>query len=260
MTATAPYSIPQEAGRWRALSLAVLVHAALLALLWVGISWQSKTPMTVEAEVWSPQTQEAAPRAEPVPETKPAPPPVVAEKPVDKPDIALALEKKRKATLEKKALEEEQLKIKKEAALKNETKAAADKKKKQEAADEALTAKMREQDLQRMKGGSGGPGKAAQSQGIQGDPSYVSKISQKIKSNTSFDVAADLLGNPTVEYEISLFPDGTLRGIPRKLKSSGIPAFDEAVLRAINKSQPFPADKSGSVPSSLIVIHKPKEN
>lgn len=32
--------------------LALLVHLALLVFLWIGVSWQSETGDTVEAEVW----------------------------------------------------------------------------------------------------------------------------------------------------------------------------------------------------------------
>jgi colicin import membrane protein len=38
-----------------------------------------------------------------------------------------------------------------------------------------------------------------------------------------------------------------------------VPGFDEAVRRAIEKSQPFPKDKNGSVPSSFVSVHKPKD-
>ncbi|EGF32833.1 putative tolA (transport transmembrane-like protein) [Oxalobacteraceae bacterium IMCC9480] len=73
-----------------------------------------------------------------------------------------------------------------------------------------------------------------------------------------FNGAEDVEGNPSVEYAVELLPDGTVRGI-RKLKTSGIPGFDEAVRRAIEKSQPFPADKSGTAPSGFTVSHKPKD-
>jgi colicin import membrane protein len=42
-------------------------------------------------------------------------------------------------------------------------------------------------------------------------------------------------------------------------KSSGIDAFDEAVKRAIERSQPFPPDQTGTVPGRLTVVHKPKD-
>ena len=107
------YQIPQEPGRLRALGLALLVHLMLLGFLWFGVSWQSDTPVAVEAEIWNPVAREAAPLPppppappEPVPEPpkpvavieppKPAPvaEPVKAKLP--DPDIALEKEKKRK--------------------------------------------------------------------------------------------------------------------------------------------------------------------
>ncbi|MEO8838747.1 MAG: protein TolA, partial [Herbaspirillum sp.] len=121
MTDSAPYLVPKEPGRWRAAMLALVVHVALLVFLWVGVSWQSETPVGVEAEIWSPQNREAVPlpkvalppektvEPKPKPEPKPEPKPVIKEvikppvvEPVQKaPDIALEQEKKRKAELKR---------------------------------------------------------------------------------------------------------------------------------------------------------------
>jgi colicin import membrane protein len=312
MTDATPYTVPKEPGRWRAITLAALVHAALLVFLWIGIRWQNETPVVIEAEVWSPQTREAAPLPQPAPEPEPTPvvketpkpevkePPVVKpEPPVAKPDIALEQEKKRKAEekrlederLAKKKAEEEKLAKKKEederlkkqkqkeeeeqlAKKKAEDKlraekeaqtkkAAAEKKRKEEEAEEKLLAKAREEEMRRIAGGvtgSGGAGDAPKSQGGRGDASYLQKVAARIKSNTIFNVSDDIAGNSAVEYAVELLPDGSLRGEPRKLKSSNVPGFDEAVLRGIVKSQPFPRDeKSGSVPSRFDVSYKPKE-
>ncbi|MDP5009403.1 MAG: hypothetical protein NWQ13_10600, partial [Glaciimonas sp.] len=46
-----PYAVPQEPGRWRAIALAAIVHAALFLFLWAGVRWQSEVPIAVEAEV-----------------------------------------------------------------------------------------------------------------------------------------------------------------------------------------------------------------
>lgn len=315
MTGEAPYTLPKEPGRWRALALAALVHLALLAFLWVGIRWQNETPATIEAEVWSPDVREAAPAPEPVqreepkpqptpqpqPVAKEVPKPKVEEPPVVKPDIALEQEKKRKAeekkrleerleqerlAREKKRLEEEKEKLAQEKKRQEEEKLAKLKLKQQEEAkrleqeklekakkeaaekkkreqEEAVLAKMREEDMRRITGsvaGTGGTGEARQSQGGRASSEYAGRVGAKIRSNTIFNVTADMTGNPAVEYQVDLLPDGSLRGSPRKLKSSGIAAFDEAVLRAIEKSQPFPRDtKTGAVPSSFIVSHRPKD-
>ncbi|WP_019140504.1 cell envelope integrity protein TolA [Noviherbaspirillum massiliense] len=306
MTDATLYRVPKEPGRWRAILLATLVHVALLVFLWIGVRWQNETPMTIEAEVWSPQPREAAPQPtpepqppkppkqpEPEPPVKEIPKPTVTEPPVQKPDIALEQEKKRKALEQKKREQEEAERLakqkqkeeearqeklkrekeeiakrkkqeaeeqaKKEKAEKEKKALAEAKRRQEEEAYEKQMAKMREENLKRMTAGLGGTGDAHQAQGGRADANYVGRIAAKIKSNTIFNVPEDLSGNPAVEYTVELLPDGSLRGTPRKLKSSGVPGFDDAVLRAIEKSQPFPRDKSGSVPSSLTVSQKPKD-
>ncbi len=120
-TNATPYRVPPEPGRWRAFALAMLMHGLLLALLWVGVSWQNVTPVAVEAEIWSPQARLAAPppepppapvpqlRPEPVPPAPPPKPAAVPEPKVQQPDpeIALEQEKKRKQALEKKLAQEQ---------------------------------------------------------------------------------------------------------------------------------------------------------
>jgi len=283
MSDATPYTVPKEPGRWRAVTLAALVHAALLAFLWIGVRWQNETPTTIEAEVWSPQPREAAPLPEPVKEAEPQPvvkeppPPIVKETPVVKPpDIALEQEKKRKEK-EKKRQEEEQLakqkkaeqerlaKLKKEqderqAKLDAEkARKAAEAKRKQE--DEKQLADARAQEMRRITGGvtgAGGSGDAPKSQGGRSDSGYAGRVAAKIKSNIVFNVPEGLADNSPVEYAVDLLPDGSVAGM-RKTRSSGVPGFDEAVRRAIEKSQPYPKDKSGSVPSSFIGIHRPKD-
>lgn len=282
MTEATPYIVPKEPGGGRALVFAALVHAALFLFLWIGVTWQNEAPVTIEAEVWDPQPREAAPVPEPPkvkapePEPKPVvkepPKPKVEEPPVVKPDIALEKEKKRKEeekkrleeerlAKEKKRLEEEKLaRLEKEKAEKAK-KEAAEKKRKQEEAEAKLLEKLREENMRRITGGvtgTGGSGEAPKSQGGRADGDYVQRIGAKIRSNIAFIVPEGLQGNPPVEYEVRLLPDGSVAGI-RKLKSSGVPGFDEAVSRAIERSQPYPRDKSGAVPSSFIGIHKPKD-
>lgn len=306
MTDAAPYKVPKEPGRWRAITLAAVVHAALFALLWFGVRWQNETPLAVEAEVWSPHQREAAPRPQPEPEpeikpvpkpepkpvVKPLPKPQVVEPPVVKaPDIALEREKKRKAD-ERKRLEEERLEklaqkaaeqkaelkaeqkteekrlekekadaVKQKAAAENAKKIAADKQRKLQAeADTRASEQRRQEDIARMKSqaGSGGSGEAPKAQGGRADSSYIQRVGAKIKSNTVFDVPDELAGNPAVDYAVELLPDGSLRGL-RKLKSSGVPGFDEAVKRAIERSVPYPPDKSGIAPSGFTLSHKPKD-
>jgi colicin import membrane protein len=278
MTDAILYSVPPEPGRWRAFTLAAVVHAALLAFLWFSVRWQSETPVAVEAEVWSPQVREAAPRPEPEvkPEVKEIPKPAVVEAPVARPDIALEQEKKRKEKeqkirdetirlekqkAEQKRLEKEKIEAQKKREL-DEAKKTKAEKQRQEQAEAKKLDEERAKEMRRIAGstsGTGNTGDAEKRQGSRGDGEYGQKIGAKIKSNTVFNLSDSTPGNTPVEYAVELLPDGSIRRPIRKLKSSGIPGFDEAVLNAIEKSQPFPPDKSGQVPSSVTIVHKPKD-
>ena len=329
MAGRVPHAVPDQENRWLPLTLAVIVHLALVAFFWIGISFNKPVPLAVEAEIWDMQYKEAAPVAQPEPEPvaepepepepvkeEPQPAPVVAPPPPKEvtppavnPDIALEQEKKKKEQARKEELRKEELRkeqekkdllkkqeedklakqkeaeekkkadelAKKKEADKKEAdekkkadelakkKAADDKKKaeadaKQKAADAKAADKRHQAELQRMmsQAGSGGSGTAEKSQGPRGASNYASKIAVKIRSNTVFDVPANAAGNTAVEYTVDLLPDGSVRNV-RKTKSSGLPGFDEAVAKAIEKSQPFPPDQDGKVPNSFNIIHRPKD-
>jgi colicin import membrane protein len=269
--------------QWRSMALAAMVHGLLLAFLWVGVRWQSQETTAVEAEVWDMTTRQAAPKPIPVEISQPEPEKEVVkvlpkEEPLEDPEIALMQEKKRKLIEKKK--QEELNKLEREKELKAELKAElkkeklaeqkkktdeADAKKKLLTKDQSVRDKVFAENMRRLAGqagntGTGGTGDAAKSTGNnRGDASYAARIAAKVRSNTVFNASDTSSNNPTVEYRIDLLPDGSLRGVIRKLKSSGVPAFDDAVEKAIEKSLPFPRDKSGDVPASIVYVHKMKE-
>jgi colicin import membrane protein len=275
---------PPPNGRWLGpMGLALVAHGLLVIALTLGVQWQHDAePVTVEAELWSRLPQEAAPRAVTPPPPTPAPqpaPPKPAPAPAPPPpapnqaDIATAQAKK-KAEAEKKAREEEAKKL---AAAKAaaEKKAAADKaaaekerqqklaeqkreQQRKEAAEEKRLAQLREDQINRMMGQAGATG-GAQSTGtaLQSSgptPGYGAKVAARIKPNVVFtDVAP---GNPRAEVEVRTSPDGTITS--RKLiKSSGNAAWDDAVLRAIDRTGSLPRDTDGRVPSSLVIGLRP---
>lgn len=103
-----------EPGRNKALAFTILVHAGLIAALFLGVQWKRSQPDVVQVELWAsrpaPAVQAAPPppppppapevKPEPRPEPKPEPKPVpkVEPKPEPppprKPDIAIKEEKK----------------------------------------------------------------------------------------------------------------------------------------------------------------------
>ena len=69
---------------------------------------------------------------------------------------------------------------------------------------------------------------------------------------------AGISGNPAAEVEVRCSPDGTI--LSRKLvKSSGVKAWDDAVLKAIDKTETLPRDVDGRVPSPLVISFRPKD-
>ncbi|MBP8225144.1 MAG: protein TolA, partial [Acidovorax sp.] len=105
------FAPPRPPARLRAIALAVLAHAILIAALTWGVNWKSSADMpAVQAELWSAVPQQAAPRAvetpapppppqpeppKPTPVPPPPPPPRQAEPDTRAADIAIEREKKR---------------------------------------------------------------------------------------------------------------------------------------------------------------------
>ncbi|KAF3996089.1 cell envelope integrity protein TolA [Glaciimonas immobilis] len=184
----------------------------------------------------------------------------LAEKQAEKLDKQKAADARKKDEADKKQAADALAKLKqKQDAAK---KAESDKQRK---ADDAAENKRHDDDMKRLLGQAAGTGAststgtAAKSQGPRGgDPGYAQKVGAKIKNNIRFPVPDGMTGNPSVEYEVQLLPDGSVASI-RLRKPSGIPGFDDAVKLAIERSAPYPKDNSGSVPSSFIGIHKPKD-
>lgn len=277
---------PPQPGPVRAFVLALIAHLLLMLALTWGINWNRESEnIAAEAELWSSVPQAAAPREVPAP--PPAPPPVQATPTPPPPpapreaDIALEREKLKKEQALRKLEElERQKKLearkkreelerekkleakKKEDELKKQQLAEEQKRKKEELAkkakqEEAKLAALRKENMERMmKGATGGPaatGTALRSAGPS--DSYAGRIRARVRPNIVF--ADDVAGNPMAEVEVRLAPDGTITS-RRLVKSSGVKSWDEAVLRALDKTEILPKDVDGRVHSPLTIEFKPK--
>ena len=60
----------------------------------------------------------------------------------------------------------------------------------------------------------------------------------------------EVAGNPTTEVELRVAADGTILS-QRVVKPSGIKEWDDAVLRAVEKTAVLPRDDNGRVPSPM---------
>ena len=63
-------------------------------------------------------------------------------------------------------------------------------------------------------------------------------------------------GNPKAEVEVRAAPDGTIVG-KRLVRSSGVKEWDDAVLRALDKTESLPRDTDGRVPSPVVIEFRP---
>jgi colicin import membrane protein len=186
---------------------------------------------------------------------------IAAEKAEEKRKQKLEEEKERKLAEQKKKEDEKKKREEEEKERLAEQKEAAEKKKKDDEAKKKLAAekkaaekkeadrvaKIRAEEMRRITGAAGGSaGTAEKSTAPRMDSGYVAAITAKIKSNISYAGSQDVPGNPRAEFKISQLPTGEIISV-RKIKSSGIPAYDAAVENAISKSSPLPKKKDGTV-------------
>ncbi len=273
---------PPDGGRWRGpLSTALVVHGLLvLALTW-GVGWQRDTVVVAEAELWSRLPQQAAPRAvEPEPEPTPPPRPVPKPEPVRPAppppahaaqDAQIALQKKQEAERLKQQQAEQQRreaqrleaqrKAEQQAQRERQEKLARDKAdRERQAKQEAQLEAERKKNLERMMGQANAMGSATArgtaTQSSGPSASYAGRLVARIRPNIVF---TDMIsGNPRAEVEVRALPDGTIVD-SRLLKSSGHAAWDDAVLRAVERTGRLPQDENGRVPSTLILGFRPQD-
>ena len=171
-------------------------------------------------------------------------------------------EKADKKAKEQKAKED---KAREEKEREKKKQAEADKRKKDDArkeaeakADAAHAEALRKENLKRMQGlagasgGENATGTALKSSGPSA--SYAGRLVGRIKPNISYP--GDVVGNPRAEVEVKVSPDGTILS-RRIVQSSGNKAWDDAVLRAIDKTEVFPKDTDGRVPSVIVLGFRP---
>ncbi|RAR86128.1 cell division and transport-associated protein TolA [Paracidovorax anthurii] len=136
----------------------------------------------------------------------------------------------------------------------------AEEKRKAEAADAKRMEAQRQENLRRMQGlagatgGETSTGTAQRSSGPSG--SYGGKVAAKVRPNIVYpDAISD---NLRTEVEVRAAPDGTIVGT-RITRSSGNKAWDDAVVRALEKTETLPRDVDGRVPSSLVIGFRPRD-
>ena len=285
--ADAPLTVRDNTRRVAA-ALALGVHVLFVLLLVFGVSWQTEQPAPVMVDLWQALPAAAPPQRDPRPadpvQPEPAPKPAPAPEPkplVDEPPPPkapdIALEKKRADTerLNKiKAIEQAEVRAR-DAALQAEADALKKVRDKQRAEQkrQALLRQMEADELKQSMAGEAAANaarearqataqaaSARQSALSQSIGKYRDLISATVRGHTR--LPDNLSGNPQVRCLVKLLPTGDVVSV-RVTQSSGNPAYDAAVVRAIEQSSPLPLPpereaRAAFVPE-LSLTHRPQE-
>jgi len=274
--------------------LALAMHALLVAALWISVQWNVEPSSAVVVELWG-GAPAAGPAVAPEPQAvvPPAPPPAPpkAEPEPEKPDAEIVVKQEKKAPpkaepdpkkieAEKRRVEAERQRAEADAKRREAEKKQleAERKKQAEAAAQA-TERRREDErrdavrraeearlLAQAAGGSGGaagsaggrPGGAAAAGAGSGDPTYAGQLVALIRPRIIFAVPENTPASVQAVFQVDLLPTGEILAV-RRLKASGLPGYDEAVERAIRRTDPFPRKRDGTVERSVIIEFRPVE-
>jgi colicin import membrane protein len=176
-------------------------------------------------------------------------------------------EAERKETARKEAADAAQAKKRQDEQARREAddKRAEERRRKEEQArrDAEASEARRAEDIRRLQNQAGNagipsdaPAKGAQSGRI--DPGYAGRVAAAIRSNTIFQTAADLEGNPRAIFLVQLRPDCSLISVKLQ-KSSGYPAWDQAAERGIERTDPFPRPGGSACQSVIEITRGPRD-
>jgi len=197
--------------------LTLAVHGGFFALLYLGFTWQTLPPAMMSVELWDSLPEEAAALpVSPVVEEI-IRPPQQPEKLIA-PDIALPDKKKDKPKPVEKMAEKRKPEPKHIKAKTVETG--------RQMPDTTIADQQAAQELAE---------KAAEIDRVVGE--YKLKIQAKIKRNIV--MPPNVPDNASAVFSVTLLPGGSVLAV-RLVKASGNAQYDQAVERAILKSEPLP--------------------
>ena len=227
MSATVQY----QSHRVPAGILALLVHGVFFSLLYFGLNWnrQAYFPATMSVQLWSSlPDQVVAPPAEPKIEA--VVPPPQPEK-ISAPDIVIPEKKKPVPAEVVKPKPQEKKQVPKSVKAVKPTPES-----KKSAKEIMQERRMAEQQAALDKAEQARQAEQAAATGRLVDE-YQARIRAKIRRNIV--MPPDVANDARAEFLVTLLPGGTVLNAQR-IKSSGNAAYDDAVERAILKSDPLP--------------------
>ncbi len=281
-------------------ALAVVVHCMLFVGLFVVFQWNRESDEVVYAELWAPtQLPKGAPvTAKPVAEEKPAetqeePEPTPAPEPEQKPepqpeetppapqppekaapplqeetekrveetpeDVIRQQDEEKKREEQKKL--EEQKRLEEQQRLEEEKRLEAERQARVREQAKQLARRLQQEQMKQLEASSQSNVAGVMASGGRISAQYTAQIIGCIRPNIIFTVPPNTRrGQYVARYEVALNPNGEQKGAPRQLKTSGLPAFDLAVERAIEQCNPFPLPPSGRAYETIQLTFDPVDS
>jgi len=243
---TAVFEERDDPGRAASIILAAAMHLVLLAILLLGVRWQSRPPEAVQVELWEPPPAPVVEAPRPLPKAEPPPAPK-PEPEIVKPDI---VEKKAPPPPPRPVPKAEPKPAPKVETPKPKVDDVQKRMREQLAREQASLAIDRER--AQIKEQLARDASAVESKGLA---AWIDKVRAKIRGNIV--LPPDIKGNPEAIFEVVQLPTGEVLSVRLK-KTSGLPALDAAIERAVLKSSPLPRpDRNESAPRSFDLKYRP---
>ena len=245
---------PQHEDWSTGVTISVIAHLTLIGALVWGLHWRSSPEeATAAAELWSAVPEAAAPppvETPPPPPVVETPPPPVVESP--KPPDIVTEQVKEKKPPPKPAPPPPPPKPVPPKPVPAPPPPPPPK------LDAKALAKIHDENMKRMMGQMNAPVNATGTAARDSGPSatYAGRIIARLKPNVT--LTDSVPGNPGVEVEIRCAPDGTIIG-RRITKSSGSTVWDDAVVKAIDKTGTLPRDTNGKALDTMTISWHPQD-
>ena len=90
--------------------------------------------------------------------------------------------------------------------------------------------------------------------------SYLGRLRARVRPNITFSESQlqSVKGNPEAEVEVNCSATGEITS-KKLIRSSGNPAWDEAVMNAIEKTGTLPRDENGNMPPKISFSFRPRD-
>ena len=164
----------------------------------------------------------------------------------------------------KRKQEDEANRLEEESKHKEETAKRKEEEAKRLLEEKKETEQRRQEQIKRLKGlgeASTGPtDKASAAKASAPSGTYLGRLRARVRPNITFPESQlqAVKGNPEAEVEVTCSATGEILS-QKLIRSSGNPAWDAAVMNAIEKTGTLPRDENGNMPPKISFGFKPRD-